>query len=95
MFTDDDLKRLKEETNHHGGGKCPPACEYPLIDILGLLARLEAAEDYVIAPSGCCKNCDDIPDPTDEETEAYMRWKASRGEEWDEESGTWRKAAGK
>lgn len=46
-FTDDNLERLKEETTRHGGGKCGVDCQYPLIDILGLLARMEAAEQVV------------------------------------------------
>jgi hypothetical protein len=61
-FTNSDLKRLKEETTHHGGGRCGVGCEYPLIDILGLLARLEAAERCLIPGTDycvvcCCEDC--------------------------------------
>jgi hypothetical protein len=85
MFTNDDLKRLKEEMN-------PEGFTYNET-VTALLARLEAAEAYINTPSGTCKNCDDLADETDEQKKAYQTWRASRGEAWDGEA--WRKECGK
>lgn len=78
-FTDD---MIKEYLRRHG--------DVPFY--VALLARLEAAENFIGGRTVICDTCDNVIGQTETDKVLYKAWRASRGEVWD--GNAWLKAKG-
>ena len=79
IFTDDDLRRLKERihadamvTDHESGDSLD------LEEAENLLARMEAAEAYIVGKNTWCETCGDTLTSTDVENKLYEAWLMSK-----------------
>lgn len=85
VFTDDDLKRLKEDIDEAGS-----SYRIPTEDLFALLARLEAAERALLLGEGVLHEGEPVPSGPEGEPEPY-RWNPSH---FTEALEAWRKSKG-
>lgn len=73
LFTDEDLKRLKFNIENHAPNWVDKD------NLSGLLARLEAAENFIGGRTVICTTCDNVIGETETDRALYKAWRKAAG----------------